>query len=66
MEDIPEGTPVAFLGDDQTDEDAFEMLGERGLKVLVRPEFRDTKADLWLVPPKELLTFLDDWHRARR
>jgi len=53
--------PVAYLGDDFTDEDAFAELGERGLKVLVRSEPRETGADLRLSPPDELLSFLDRW-----
>lgn len=52
---------VAYLGDDATDEEAFKTLGNRGLKVLVRREFRPTLADIQLVPPHELLVFLDHW-----
>lgn len=52
---------VAYLGDDLTDEDAFEALGDRGLKVLVRAESRPTKADMRITPPEELLNFLDNW-----
>lgn len=55
---------VAYLGDDRTDEDAFQALGRRGLRVLVRPEFRPTNADLWLKPPEELLEFLTQWKQA--
>lgn len=58
---IDDGTPVAYLGDDRTDEDAFAALGGRGLKLLVRTEPRDTKADIRIVPPEELLEFLDAW-----
>lgn len=57
---------VAYLGDDATDEDAFEALGSRGLKVLVREELRPTRADLWLVPPRDLIGFLDNWIDAAR
>jgi trehalose-phosphatase len=52
---------VAYLGDDQTDEDAFRALKGRGLSVLVRPEPRPTAADLWLKPPEELDEFLRQW-----
>lgn len=58
----PEGAPVAYLGDDMTDEDAFRALEGRGLSVLVRDELRATAAHLWLRPPEELLEFLDHWH----
>ena len=54
---------AAFLGDDRTDEDAFQAIKGRGLGVLVRGELRPTGADLWLVPPKELLEFLGKWAR---
>lgn len=52
---------AAYLGDDLTDEDAFEVLGEDGLKVLVRKELRQTKADIMLEPPEELFVFLNRW-----
>lgn len=55
---------ATYLGDDLTDEDAYEVLGNKGLKVLVREEPRPTKATLWLRPPNELLAFLNKWHRA--
>lgn len=59
-----EGAPAcAYLGDDLTDEDAFRALEGRGLRVLVRQEFRSTVADIWLVPPDELLDFLTTWHK---
>ena len=43
---------VAYLGDDITDEDAFRAVKTRGVGVLVRPEFRETEADVWLQPPQ--------------
>jgi trehalose 6-phosphate phosphatase len=49
---------AAYLGDDLTDEDAFQAMGGKGLRVLVRPTLRDTRADLWLRPPEELIDFL--------
>ncbi len=55
---------VAYLGDDQTDEDAFRALKGRGLTALVRPESRPTAADIWLQPPQELIEFFDDWLHA--
>lgn len=59
----PDGA-VAYLGDDRTDEDAFEALDDRGLAVLVRRERRPTAADLWIRPPEELLEFLERWDAA--
>lgn len=52
---------VAYLGDDQTDEDAFRALKGKGLSILVRPEPRPTAADVWLKPPEELDEFLRQW-----
>ena len=59
--------PVAFLGDDLTDEAAFRAvnkLGSHGLSVLVRRERRDTAAEVWLRPPAELKIFLQRWIEA--
>ncbi len=53
--------PIAFLGDDFTDEDAFAELNPFGLTVLVRKEYRPTTAQVWLRPPAELLMFLEQW-----
>jgi trehalose-phosphatase len=56
--------PVAFLGDDITDESAFRAvnnLGSRGLSVLVRRVRRGSAAEVWLRPPGELKRFLEQW-----
>ena len=55
---------IAYLGDDLTDEDAFAAVKPRGLAVLVRPELRETEADVWLQPPRELVAFLKRWRAA--
>jgi trehalose-phosphatase len=57
-------TVSAYLGDDLTDEDAFAVMKNRDLGVLVRKELRETKADLWLRPPEELLDFLRRWQKV--
>jgi trehalose-phosphatase len=59
--------PVAYLGDDLTDEAAFRAVrraGSRGLSVLMRHTWRETEADIWLRPPEELKTFLQMWLKA--
>jgi trehalose 6-phosphate phosphatase len=65
LSETPEGSPVAYLGDDTTDEDAFRAVKARGIGVLVRPEYRQTEADVWLQPPGELLDFMRHWCVAR-
>jgi trehalose-phosphatase len=60
--ELDPGTPLAFLGDDTTDEDAFLALqGSGALTVLVRPEWRETNAEVWIRPPDELLQFFREW-----
>ena len=56
--------PAAYLGDDLTDEAAFRALKGRGLSLLVRPQWRQTEAEVWLTPPEELLQFLESWRQA--
>jgi trehalose-phosphatase len=61
LQQVNPETPVAYLGDDFTDEDAFQRLDGRGLTVLVRSEYRPTRAAVWLCPPEELVEFLQAW-----
>jgi trehalose 6-phosphate phosphatase len=65
LQQIPPDAPVAYLGDDTTDESAFKALQGRGISVLVRPQWRHTAAQFWLKPPEELLDFLGLWLKAR-
>ena len=58
---LDDSVPIAFLGDDITDEDAFRVLRGRGLTVLVRTDYRETTAEAWLRPPTELIDFLEAW-----
>jgi trehalose 6-phosphate phosphatase len=55
---------AAYLGDDQTDENAFRAIKGQGLAVLIRTEPRPTMADVWLRPPDELGHFLREWLAA--
>ena len=65
LSETPEDHAVAYLGDDVTDEDAFRAVKLRGLSVLVRAQFRETAADVWLEPPHELVEFLSHWRPTR-
>jgi trehalose-phosphatase len=62
--EMGEEVAAAYLGDDFTDEDAFRAIQGKGLSVLVREEFRPTDADVWIIPPRELLDFLGRWMEA--
>jgi trehalose 6-phosphate phosphatase len=65
LNEIPDNAPIAYLGDDTTDEDAFEALaGGRGLSVLVRRQWRHGAAQAWLRPPVQLREFLAAWLHA--
>jgi trehalose 6-phosphate phosphatase len=66
LDEMGPQVPVAYLGDDITDERAFLALGSRGLTVLVRPEWRKTTAALWMRPPEGLRDFLTRWLQACR
>jgi len=66
LDEIGPKVPVAYLGDDLTDERAFLALGTLGLSVLVRPEWRETAAALWIRPPEGLREFLMRWLQACR
>lgn len=64
LAEVNDASSIAYLGDDQTDEDAFRALRSHDLSVLVRPEFRETSAQMWIKPPEELLQFLGEWLTA--
>jgi trehalose 6-phosphate phosphatase len=64
LAEMPADTLAAYLGDDVTDEDAFQAIRGRGIGVLVRPEYRASRAGFWLTPPEQLLDFLRRWRAA--
>jgi trehalose 6-phosphate phosphatase len=64
MNEMHPDIPAAYLGDDTTDEHAFEAMNGRGLSVLVRPRYRATAAQLWLKPPFEVFDLLVQWLHA--
>ena len=47
-----------YLGDDVTDEDAFAVLGDRGVGIVVEEGDRPTHAEYRLANPREVRTFL--------
>lgn len=56
--------PVTYLGDDLTDEAAFQAVNEAKaphLSVLMRRTPRKSAADVWLKPPEQLREFLRLW-----
>ena len=61
LSELDADVPVAYLGDDTTDEDAFQVLNGRGLTALVRRKYRFTAAQVWLTPPDQLVGFLNAW-----
>jgi trehalose-phosphatase len=68
LAESPPDAPIAYLGDDLTDETAFRAVrqtGARGLSVLVRRTWRETEAEIWLRPPAELKGFLKRWAVAQ-
>ena len=64
LSEVHKGASIAYLGDDQTDEDAFAALQGFGLSVLVKETYRPTVADVWICPPQGLIGFLSDWVEA--
>ncbi len=69
MREEKPGSPVTYLGDDLTDEAAFQAVNQaKGphLSVLMRRVKRETAAELWLRPPGELRIFLRRWLEAAR
>jgi trehalose-phosphatase len=54
----PEAVPL-YLGDDVTDEDAFRVIEDRGIGILVAEEPRETAASYSLRDPEEVRAFLE-------
>jgi trehalose 6-phosphate phosphatase len=61
LAETPVNVPIAYLGDDVSDEEAFRALDGRGMPILVRDQFRSTHAKRWLKPPEQLVRFFYSW-----
>jgi len=55
-----------YLGDDQTDEDAFRVLKGQGISVFIGPGGFPTEADFFLQNPDEVQEFLFQCLKLRR
>lgn len=66
INESPSGTLYAYLGDDLTDEDAFKEIKGIGLSALVREQWRETQADVWLKSHDQMLKFLCEWLISER
>jgi alpha,alpha-trehalase len=53
-----------YIGDDETDEDAFAVVANRGIGIVVTEEFPHTNAQYYLRNPAEVGEFLQRVHRT--
>jgi trehalose 6-phosphate phosphatase len=57
-------TLIMYIGDDITDEDAFRVIGKRGITIHVRNQSRrKTVAQYWVNNPDEVYRFLQSLAR---
>jgi alpha,alpha-trehalase len=61
-----QGLLPIYLGDDQTDEDAFRMLQGKGISVFIGPSGFPSEADFFLKNPDEVQEFLFRCLKVRR
>lgn len=54
---------AVYLGDDFSDEEIFKNFKKRknSIGILARKEWRESNADYWLVPPDDIVWFLEKW-----
>ena len=61
MAEEPPGTLAVYVGDDLTDEDAFEAVRDRGFGLRVGAPDGATSATAWLGDMEEVTEFLAEW-----
>ena len=64
VRELPAGAPAVYVGDDETDEDAFRELRGSGFGVRVGHSGRPTLASGEIPSPGAVLLFLDRWLEA--
>jgi trehalose 6-phosphate synthase len=64
LDELTEDTFAVYVGDDDTDEDAFRALSGRGIGVRVGAPASDTAAQIQLALQADVLPFLEKWHRC--
>ncbi len=62
MEQVPDGTLTVYIGDDETDEDAFRAIKDRGLGIKVGSRADGTAAEMFLADCAAVRSFLQTWH----
>lgn len=64
MAEMPEGVAAVYIGDDETDEDAFRALAGRGAAIRVGRDERESEAPWQLSNPYAVARFLEQWHKV--
>lgn len=59
---VPSGAFVVYVGDDDTDEDAFRAVKAHGVGIKVGPAPNGTAAELFLADCPAVRSFLQTWH----
>jgi len=57
----PSGTFSVYIGDDETDEDAFRTMKGRGLGIVVGPGYKRSNADTYIRDIRSVKEFLESW-----
>jgi trehalose-phosphatase len=57
----PSGTFSVYIGDDETDEDAFRAMKGRGLGIVVGPGYKKSNADTHIRDIRSVKEFLESW-----